>query len=88
MERGILEKLLEGHYVHNWSSDPYSGGGYSYVAVGGLSAPGELAAPVEGTLFFAGEATNQQGHTGTVHGALQTGYQAAEEIARAFGNPG
>ena len=88
MERGILEKLLEGHYVHNWSSDPYSSGGYSYVAVGGLSAPGELAAPVEETLFFAGEATNQQGHTGTVHGALQTGYQAADEIARALGNPG
>ena len=87
MERETLEKLLVGRYVHNWSSDPYSGGGYSYVAVGGLTAPGELAAPVEDTLFFAGEATNQHGHTGTVHGALQTGYLAAEEIARALRQP-
>jgi monoamine oxidase len=84
MERETLEKLLVGRYVHIWSSDPYSGGGYSYVAFGGLAAPGELAAPVEDTLFFAGEATNQHGHTGTVHGALQTGSLAAEEIARAL----
>jgi monoamine oxidase len=87
MERETLEKLLVGRYIHNWSSDPYSGGGYSYVAVGGLAAPGELAAPVEDTLFFAGEATNQHGHTGTVHGALQTGSLAAEEIARALQQP-
>lgn len=85
IERDVLDKLLLGRYVHNWSSDPYSGGGYSYVAVGGLDAPGELATPVAETLFFAGEATNQDGHTGTVHGALQTGYQAAAEIARALG---
>ena len=84
MERDVVERLLVARYVHNWSSDPYSGGGYSYVAVGGLDAPEELAAPVEETLFFAGEATNQQGHTGTVHGALQTGYQAAAQIARAL----
>jgi monoamine oxidase len=85
IERDVLEKLLVGRYVHNWSSDPYSGGGYSYVAVGGLGAPGELAAPNEATLFFGGEATNQHGNTGTVHGALQTGYEAAAEIARALG---
>ncbi len=85
IERATLDKLLVGRYVHNWSSDPYSGGGYSYVAVGGLDAPGELAAPVVETLFFAGEATNQHGHTGTVHGALQTGYLAASQIAQALG---
>lgn len=87
MERDVLANLLVGRYIHNWSSDPFSGGGYSYVAVGGLDAPGELAAPVAETLFFAGEATNQHGHTGTVHGALQTGYLAAAEIAEALGRP-
>jgi monoamine oxidase len=40
---------------------------------------------VDDTLFFAGEATDQQGHTGTVHGALQTGNHAAGEIVRALG---
>ncbi len=32
------------------------------------------------TLFFAGEATNSDGHHGTVHGAIATGARAACEI--------
>jgi len=39
-----------------------------------------LAEPVVDTLFFAGEATNAQGHSGTVHGALATGIRAAREV--------
>jgi len=39
-----------------------------------------LAAPVEDTLFFAGEATSTDGHTGTVHGAIATGRRAAHEV--------
>jgi monoamine oxidase len=82
--RGDLDALLMGHYLHNWSSDPYSSGAYSYVCAGGLDAPAALSEPVEDTLFFAGEAANTEGHTGTVHGALQSGYQAAAAIIRAM----
>jgi len=35
---------------------------------------------VANTLFFGGEATNSDGHSGTVHGAIATGYRAADEI--------
>jgi monoamine oxidase len=77
---GWLEARLEGWQTHNWSADPFSRGAYSYVRVGGIDAPGQLAAPVEGTLFFAGEATDTNGHTGTVHGALATGKRAADQI--------
>ncbi len=77
---GWLEARLEGWQTHNWSADPFSRGAYSYVRVGGIDAPGQLAAPVEGTLFFAGEATDTNGHTGTVHGALATGNRAADQI--------
>ncbi|HEU4783221.1 MAG TPA: NAD(P)/FAD-dependent oxidoreductase, partial [Ktedonobacterales bacterium] len=84
MGRADLDTLLTGKFVHNWSADPYSSGGYSYVCAGGLTAPGALAESVEGTLFFAGEATDTQGETGTVHAALQTGYRAAAEITRAL----
>jgi tetratricopeptide (TPR) repeat protein len=31
-------------------------------------------------LFFAGEATNTNGHTGTVHGTIATGRRAAREV--------
>jgi monoamine oxidase len=84
MDRADLDKLVVGRYVHNWGRDPFAGGGYSYVRAGGLDAPAALAAPVDDTLFFAGEATNTQGHTGTVHGALQSGYQAAAAIQQAL----
>jgi monoamine oxidase len=88
MGRDDLNALLTGRYVHNWSADPFSSGGYSYICAGGLAAPGALAAPVEDTLFFAGEATDTQGETGTVHAALQTGYRAAAAIARALAGSG
>ena len=39
-----------------------------------------LGAPVANVLFFAGEATDISGHNGTVHGAIASGYRAAEEI--------
>ena len=79
VERGALEASLDASYLHNWSADPFARGAYSYVRAGGMDAPGRLAAPVDDTLFFAGEATNADGHTGTVHGALATGVRAANE---------
>jgi monoamine oxidase len=39
-------------------------------------------------LFFAGEATNTHGASGTVHGAMETGWRAAEEVAAALGGAG
>jgi monoamine oxidase len=71
---------LESLYYHDWYGDPFAGGAYSYIPVGGLEAAGLLAAPVADTLFFAGEATNTEGHQGTVHGAIATGLRAAREI--------
>ena len=67
-------------YTHNWENDAYARGAYSYVAQGGSDTQRELAAPIDNTLFFAGEATNFAGHHGTVHGAIASGYRAAEEI--------
>jgi hypothetical protein len=32
-------------------------------------------------LFFAGEAADAEGRTGTVHGAIGTGYRAAATVA-------
>ncbi|HEY7406235.1 MAG TPA: NAD(P)/FAD-dependent oxidoreductase [Candidatus Angelobacter sp.] len=72
-------------FTHDWQSDPFSRGAYSYAAVGGIDAARALAAPVAGTLFFAGEATNADGYNATVHGAIATGYRAAEEIFAAAG---
>ncbi|MGA8437194.1 MAG: NAD(P)/FAD-dependent oxidoreductase [Candidatus Sulfotelmatobacter sp.] len=75
-----LEGALESAYFHNWQGDPFSRGAYSYGKVGSDGAQAALGAPVENTLFFAGEATDVSGHNGTVHGAIASGYRAAVEI--------
>jgi len=49
--------------------------------VGGNGAPRALGRPVDGTLFFAGEATNGA-EIGTVAGALASGRRAAREVLR------
>jgi monoamine oxidase len=85
---GITRRRLERHLVslfhHDWSRDPFARGAYSYALVGGSDAATTLARPVRGTLFFAGEATDADGRTGTVHGAIATGYRAATQAERAL----
>jgi monoamine oxidase len=76
---------FEGGLMHDWSGDPFARGAYSYVAVGGGNARAVLAAPVGGTLFFAGEATSSDGQGGTVNGAIETGERAADETVAALG---
>jgi monoamine oxidase len=71
---------FEAAYCHDWQRDPFARGAYSYVAVGGGTARAELAAAVEETLFFAGEAADDTGEAATVTGALQSGERAAEEV--------
>jgi monoamine oxidase len=75
-----IKNALEATYLHDWQSDPFSCGAYSYVRVGGDNAPHDLSTPVENTLFFAGEATDMSGHNGTVHAAIASGKRAAKEI--------
>jgi monoamine oxidase len=75
-----LERKLEGAWVHDWQSDPFSRGAYSYVCAGGDRARQTLAEPVLDTLFFAGEAADTEGQAGTVAGALQSGTRAAREV--------
>jgi monoamine oxidase len=75
-----LARLLDAAYFHDWQSDPFSRGAYSYGAVGADGAQEALGSPIENTLFFAGEATDVTGHNGTVNGAMASGYRAAQEI--------
>jgi monoamine oxidase len=83
VETRSLETGLVGAHFHDWQADPYSQGAYSYAGVGAAGAHTSLAAPVSDTLFFAGEATDISGNNGTVHGAIASGYRAAEQIMHA-----
>ena len=74
---------LEAAYFHDWQRDPFTHGAYSYVAVGGATARQDLGAPLDDTLFFAGEATDPD-ESATVTGALQSGERAAAEVLSAL----
>jgi monoamine oxidase len=74
-----LRDRLAAFYFHDWQHDPFSRGAYGYVPVAGLDGQLGLSQTVDGTLFFAGEATSV-GHIGTVHGAIMSGQRAASEI--------
>jgi monoamine oxidase len=81
---GAVTAAVEEAHVFDWGADPWARGGYSFIPVGGLDAPAALATPVDGRLFFAGEATDTIGDPGTVHGAMTTGARAAAEIVAAL----
>jgi monoamine oxidase len=66
--------------LQDWSRDPWALGAYTYTPVGGGEARRVLAAPLGDSVFFAGEATHYDGHLATVHGALESGRRAADEV--------
>jgi monoamine oxidase len=75
---------FQGAYLHDWQADPFACGAYSYVVAGGGNARELLARPLERTLFFAGEAAETGGESGTVAGALESGRRAAEQALAAL----
>ncbi len=62
-----------------WSSDPWARGAFSSALPGRGVPRADLARTVEGTLFFAGEATSIR-FGGDAHGAYLSGLEAAESI--------
>jgi monoamine oxidase len=75
-----LHTGLRGGFSHDWQADPFSRGAYSYAAVGGSGAGEELGAPLDATIFFAGEATESDGQNATVHGAIASARRVASEV--------
>jgi monoamine oxidase len=82
--RTRLRAMLIEAWYHNWHSDPFSRGAYSYGVVGGIDAPRVLGRPLDDTLFFAGEATDPDGRGGTVHAAIASGERAAAAVLATF----
>jgi monoamine oxidase len=73
--RRKLKPLSESHWAH----DPFACGSYSHALPGHAAARAVLAAPIDGRLFFAGEATSPNFFS-TAHGARDSGERAAGEV--------
>ncbi|MEM9460444.1 MAG: FAD-dependent oxidoreductase [Myxococcota bacterium] len=75
-----LRARLKGYLRTNWSRDPYTFGSYSYVASkSSLKDRKALQEPVDGRIFFAGEAVHSE-YNSTVHAAYDSGLWAAEAV--------
>jgi monoamine oxidase len=77
--RRKLKPLVESRWAH----DPFARGSYSHALPGHAGAREILAAPVNGRLFFAGEATSPNFFS-TAHGARDSGERAAKEVLMAI----
>ena len=84
LSRRRVESRVVDVWTHDWQTDPWSQGAYSYPRVGGANAARALARPIKKTLFFAGEATAGDDLNGTVEGALTSGLRAAQQVMRAL----
>jgi len=68
-------------FIQDWTKEPFIKGGASYVKSGGTNQDRiNLATPLDEKLFFAGEATDIAGDTGTINGALLSAERAAQEV--------
>ena len=81
--RRKLKPLAESRWAH----DPFARGSYSHALPGHAGDREILAAPVDGRLFFAGEATSPQFFS-TAHGARDLGERAAGEVLRSLESSG
>jgi monoamine oxidase len=66
--------------VADWGADPWTTGAFTYPRSGKANAA--WAEPLDGTVFFAGEATETDARP-FVPAALRSGERAAEEVLRA-----
>ena len=77
-----IRRKLKPLYESRWAHDPFARGSYSHALPGHAGDRAVLAAPVDGRLFFAGEATSPEFFT-TAHGARDSGERAATEVLAA-----
>jgi monoamine oxidase len=78
----FLREQLKTWAVYNWGADPFSKGAYSYNTVESSKAKAILSTPIEGTVFFAGEAINDGESVGTVESALSSAEQTIEKLIK------
>lgn len=84
-----LDELYDGkasetyinHVIQNWSKEPYIGGSYTHGADDFWTKQQLLKTPLNEKIYFAGETFSNE-NWATVHGAAESGTEAAEEILK------
>jgi monoamine oxidase len=81
-KKEMLQQQIRAVKIINWVNDPFALGAYAYRTVETPGAMNILSAPIEDTLYFAGEAFYSGPEMGTVEAALASGGEAAEKMSR------
>ena len=74
--------LISESFIMDWKKEQYIQGCYSYPTLNENNSRENLKKPIKDKIFFAGEATNTNGHFGSIHGAMETGKEAVAEIMK------
>jgi monoamine oxidase len=75
------------YFVKDWTKEKYVKGGFAYpLASTTLNDRTTISEPINGRLFFAGEATDISGDPGTVNGALASAERVAEDVVISIKN--
>ncbi|MGH2711555.1 MAG: flavin monoamine oxidase family protein, partial [Actinomycetota bacterium] len=67
-------------YLDDWPADPWARGSYSYYRAGDFTTIAGAEAQTEGPFHFAGEHTAPYPKRGTMNGAVESGFRAADEV--------
>jgi monoamine oxidase len=79
-----IKSLVKRSHATRWNNEPWVLGATSSAAPGHQSARKVMTEPLQGRIFFAGEATHET-LWGTVAGAWESGERAAAAVLRLFG---
>jgi monoamine oxidase len=76
----FLKENLSAWSVHNWGGYSYSKGAYSFETLQTEDSKKRITQPVEETIYFAGEAFNEEESIGTVESAIASAKQTVKKI--------
>jgi polyamine oxidase len=80
VNKEIMKEALIDYVWFDWTDVEYIGGGYTYAMIDEGDVRAVLRGNVEGKIFFAGEATAENGHYASIHGGLESGVRAAQQV--------
>lgn len=73
------------YFIQDWTKEKYFKGGYTFPMVNtSIDDRTALSEPLDGKLFFAGDATDIGGDAGTLNGALASAERVVEEVAKSI----
>lgn len=86
--RDLFGSMIDKHFLGccqtRWGIDPFSLGSYSVARPEAVDCRQALAAPIDGRVFFSGEAAVTDGWAATVAGAYRDGRRAARDVLSAM----